>query len=314
MARGATTVRKPLGIKQSYRLGVLYMLVGMCLLSTMDAVGKWLIDNGMHSVQILALRSLIIVPILLLVYASSGQLKQLKPARPIAQALRGLSGFLAPLCYFLGISQLPLTAAVVVFFSSIFMTTLLSVFFLGERVGRHRWIAVGIGYCGVVIAIEPTSGGNLIGYLLVLFSSLMYSMLFISGRRLSATDTVASLVMSYNFYVGVAAAVLLPWFWQAMSATDWFWVVVLSLVAVTGHFSLTHAFSAAQASQIAPFEYTAIIWTLLFDTLIWNELPGAHSWVGAVIIIGSGLYVFHREQINTRRATQNADSISRQPK
>ena len=279
------------------------MVLGIGLLSTMDALGKWLIENGVHTIQILALRSLIIVPVLLAAYAAKKQLAILVPSRPVAQAVRGLTGFLAPLCFFMGIAQMPLTAAVVVFFSSIFMTTLMSVFFLDEKVGLHRWLAVIAGYAGVFVAIAPEAGGKIEGYLLVLFSSFMYTVLFISGRRLSATESVASLVLTYNAGVGLVAALLLPWFWQTMPWEAWVLVLLLSGFAVSGHFCMTHAFSVSEASLIAPFEYTSIVWTVMFDLLIWHQLPGSHTWVGAVIIILSGLYVLHREKLQAQRQT-----------
>ena len=286
--------------------GILYMQVAIGFLSSMDAVAKWLIENSVHTLQILALRSVFIVPALLLVFATKGSLGTLRPTRPVAQMIRGLTGFLAPLSFFIGISLMPLTAAVVVFFSSIFMTTLLSVFFLNEKVGVHRWVAVLLGYCGVFIAIAPGSGGSLLGYLLVLFSSFSYSVLFISGRLLSKTESVPSLVLTYNLGVGIVALLFLPWFWQPMDLYLLTWVVVLSIFAVLGHLCLTHAFSLAEASLIAPFEYTSILWTIGFDLAIWHTLPGYRTWLGAVIIIASGLYVIHRERVNASTVKNRA--------
>lgn len=271
------------------------MLLAIGLLSSMDAVAKWLQENAVNVIQILALRSVVIVFLMLVVYYARNQTVVLKPNRVLAQSLRGISGFLAPCCFFLGISQMPLTAAVVVFFSSIFMTTVLSIFFLQEKVGVHRWIAVAAGYVGVFIAIQPESGGSLFGYSLVLFSSFMYTVLFISGRRLSTTESVASLVLFYNLGVGCVALILLPWYWQDMNLEKIAWLLALSLLAVTGHFAITRAFAIAEASLIAPFEYTSILWTIALDVLIWNALPGSHTWIGAIIIISSGLYVTYRE-------------------
>jgi len=284
------------------------MLIAIGLLSTMDAIAKWLLENSVHVIQVLSLRSILIVVFMLVAFSATNHLHQIKTKRLKAQCLRGLSGFLAPLCFFLGISQMPLTAAVVVFFSSIFMTTIMSVFFLNEKVGIHRWAAVVVGYIGVYIAIRPDSGGSAVGYGLVLLSSFMYTVLFVSGRRMSNTETVSSLVFFYNLGVGCVACILLPWFWQSMSAQLWLWVAVLSAFAVAGHFSITQAFSSGEASLIAPFEYTSIIWTIAFDVLIWHELPGNSTWLGAIIIVASGLYVIYREH---KRATvgSNRDNI-----
>ena len=276
-------------------LGIFMMILGIGVLNLMDGVGKWLVMDGVEVMQILALRSVVIVPLLLLYYVSTNNLTALKPNRPKAQALRGIIGFIAPFAFFLGVGKLPLTSAVVVFFSSIFMTTILSIFILGERPGKHRWSAIVVGYVGVIIAMSPAWGGDASGYILVLISSIFYAFLFVSGRKLSETESVSSLVLSYNLGVGVVALVLLPWFWVPLNMDQLVLIVLLSLLAVTGHFCITHAFAVAEATLIAPFEYTSILWTVALDMLIWQVLPGRPTWIGAVIIIASGLYVIYRE-------------------
>jgi len=279
------------------------MLVAMFLFSSMDATAKHLMEHSATSIQILALRSVFIVPCLLVFYFYRGAIHELKPTRPIAQCLRGIVGFLAPFCFFLGIQYLPLSSAVVVFFSSIFFTTLMSIVFLNEKVGLHRWVAVVVGYCGVAIAMLPWGGGELKGYLLILVSSVVYSALFISGKYLAKTESVSSLVIFYNGGVGLVALILLPWHWQSLSLTLYFWVLLLAILSMLGHFVFTKAFSVAEASQITPFEYTGVLWAVLFDIAIWHVYPSQFTLLGAMIIIGSSLYVIRREQVQLRRNT-----------
>jgi len=221
----------------------------------------------------------------------------------VPQFLRGVIGFIAPFCFFVSLHYLPLAAAVVVFFSSIFFTTLLSILFLKEKVGLHRWAAVVVGYIGVAVAMLPWGGGQLLGYVLVLVSSLTYSALFISGRHLAKTESVTSLVLSYNIGSGLVALMLLPWHWQSLEPSLYLGVLFLSLVAVTGHFLFTKAFSISEASQIAPFEYTGVLWAVLFDLLIWQVYPSRYTVVGAFIIISSSLYVLRREQLQQQATT-----------
>ncbi len=273
------------------------MLCAMFLLSTMDAIAKYLLEYSATSVQILALRSVIIVPCLILYFLLAGKKAELLPTRPIAQGVRGVLGFIAPFSFFVGIQYLSLTAAVVVFFSSIFFTTLMSIVVLKEKVGVHRWAAVVVGYCGVALAMMPWGGGELKGYLLVLLSSITYSGLFISGKLLAKTESVTSLVLSYNLGVGLVALVLLPWFWGNIELPLYFGVLLLSMFAVAGHFAMTKAFAVAEASQITPFEYSGVLWTLLYDILIWHMYPSHYTLMGAVLIISGSLYVIKREQI-----------------
>lgn len=283
--------------------GIALMLLSMFFLSTMDAFAKWLMEHSATSVQLLALRSAIIVPCLILYFLLKGKRAELLPTRPVAQGIRGLLGFIAPFSFFVGIQYLPLTAAVVVFFSSIFFTTLLSIVVLKEKVGLHRWAAVVVGYCGVALAMMPWSGGELKGYFLVLLSSIAYSGLFISGKYLARTESVTSLVLSYNLGVGVVAIILLPWFWVNIELQLYIAVFLLSFFAVAGHFAMTKAFAVAEASQITPFEYTGVLWTLLYDIVIWHTWPTYYTISGAIIIISGSLYVIRREHVQQQNSS-----------
>lgn len=277
--------------------GALAILGGIALLALMDACAKWLVLESVHPMQILAIRSVIIVVALMVGFGIRGHLNELKPNRPIAQGVRGAVGFIAPLAFFIGLRHLPLTDSVVIFFTSVFTITLLSALLLKEKVGPYRWIAVGLGYTGVVVAMSPEGTGSLFGYAMVLLSSLVYSLLFISGRWLSETESVSSLVLSYNLGVGVLSLALLPLFWSSLEGLEWSVLVLLAFLAVAGHFAMTYAFSIAEASSIAPFEYSAIVWTLALDALLWDVFPSNTTLLGAMLIVGSGLYVIHRERI-----------------
>jgi len=277
--------------------GVAYMVVAIALLSTMDAMAKWLAMEDVPVIQILALRSVIIIPLLLGVFYYRDRLSELKPKNKLFHAYRGLIGFVAPLAFFLGIKLIPLTDAVVVFFSSIFVITLLSIVFLGEKVGLHRWASIIFGFIGVLIVAGPKGSGQLQGYLLVLLGSTSYAILFVSGRYLSATESVASLVFSYNLSVGLISLAILPFFWQTLMGNQYALLVALALFAVCGHYFMTMAFATAEASLIAPFEYTAVLWAIAFDLIVWQTVPSATTGLGAIIIIASGLYIAHRERV-----------------
>jgi drug/metabolite transporter (DMT)-like permease len=274
------------------------MLVAIALLSSMDALAKWLSTTGMTVVQLLALRSLIIIPLLVITFRCRGEQVQLKPSNSKAHVARGLVGALAPLCFFLGIGRIPLTDAVVVSFSSVFTITLLSIFFLGEKIGKHRWISIFTGFLGVLIVANPQGSGSLSGYLLVLCGSIAYAFLFISGKYLSESESVASLVLSYNLCVAVVTLICLPWFWNPLGLSQYALVAGLALLAVCGQYLLTLAFTVADASLVATYEYSAVLWAIVFDLVIWNIAPSLTTAIGAVLIILSGLYIAHRERMS----------------
>jgi len=282
-------------------LGALGILVGIALLAAMDAAAKWLVTDGIHPLQILAVRSVIIVAVLLTIFTSRRNINELYPTRPWMQAIRGITGIIAPLAFFASLVYLPLTDAVVTFFTSAFAITIVSALLLKEQVGVHRWSAVIVGYLGVVIAMSPSGTGSIGGYVLVLISSVAYAGLFTSGRWLTETESISSLVFSYNAGTGLVACLLLPWFWSSMQVDDWILLAVLSALAVCGHFAMTYAFSIAEASSIAPFEYSALLWAILFDYLLWDSQPVAATLIGAFIIVASALYVLRRERINQHK-------------
>lgn len=288
---------RPIDGSTSAMRGIACMLLAIGLLSGMDALAKILMQGGMPAIQILALRSLIILPLMLSYMAARGTLSGLRPTRPLMHFIRGLIGFAAPLSFFLGIRYIPLTDAVTVSFSAIFLITLLSVIFLGERVGPHRWLTIVCGFVGVVIVVRPAGQGELAGYLLVLAGSLAYAIMFIVGKVLSRTDSVASLVFSFNLSVGCISLLLLPHYWQPQSLEQYLLLLSLALVALSGHHLMTLALSLGEASLIAPFEYTAVLWALGFDLFIWQIVPATTTFTGAMVIIASGLYLVYRERL-----------------
>ena len=276
-------------------MGITLFMLGLMLLTAMDASVKWLVEDRVHVIQLLFARSCIICTLLLAYYAARKQLTQLKPTRIKAQCVRGLIGFLAPFGFFLSLKYLPLTAANVVFFSNIFYITLASALFLKEKVGVYRWSAVAIGYIGVLVAIDPEADGELFGYMMVLLSSATYSYLFISGKKLGATETSISLVLFYNLGVGVIALIWLPGIWMDLSANDWLGILLVSILAVFGQYCMTQGFHLADASLLAPLNYTTLVLTILFDWVLWQTIPGSHTMVGAVIIVFSSAIVIYRQ-------------------
>ena len=287
-------------IKSSNLVGIAYMVGGMFLLVLMDATAKWLVEADISPIQVLAIRSWIIVSSILVFLLARGNLGVLKTERPVFHGIRGALGFAAPLCFFLALKDLPLADATVVFYASTFILTALSALLLKERVGIHRWGAVVTGFAGVLIAVNPQGDGKLSAYLLVLCSAFVYASLLLSGKRLSERDSVTSLVFSFNLAIGILATLLLPLVWVPISWNIVAVLVVLALFAIGGHFSLTIAFSKAQVSAIAPFEYSSLVWAILVGYLIWLDIPSMRVLLGAGIIIASGLYVIHRESMHLR--------------
>lgn len=276
-------------------LGISYMVAGIFLLSVMDAVAKWLVKDTLDPIQLITVRSWFVISVLFGYYSLKNRRIDITPKRPLAQGLRGLIGFLAPYCFFKSLQTLPLADATVIFFSGTFMITALSWPLLKEKVGVHRWSAVIVGFMGVMIAMDPQGTGRSVGYIYCLIGSLTYALLFISGRLLSKTESVISLVFSFNLGLAVICTLLVPFVWVPMTANLLLIVFLFSMLALSGHVCLTTAFSKAPVGVVAPFEYTGLIWTVLLGYFIWGEVPAYNVFAGAIVIVICGIYVIYRE-------------------
>lgn len=278
-------------------LGIGLMMLAMLLFIVMDAVAKWLVSSDMSAIQVIAVRSWLMIVMILVILGLRGELSELATRHPGRHLLRGFIGFFAPFAFFTALKSLPLADATVVFFSSTFVLTALSALILKERVGVHRWSAVVIGFVGVLIAMNPRGGGNFSAYLLVLCATVCYSLLFIFGKQLTRQDSVISLVFSMQIGTGLLATAMLPWVWVPISQEVFWQLLLMAVIALVAHFVFTAAFARAEVSALAPFEYTALVWATILGYVIWREIPSAEVWTGAVIIIGCGLYVIHRESL-----------------
>jgi drug/metabolite transporter (DMT)-like permease len=299
--------------KTNNLLGIGLMLLAILLFEVMDAVAKWLVSSDMSAIQVIAVRSWIIVILIPLILAIRGELSELVTRQPAQHAVRGLLGFFAPFTFFTSLKTLPLADATVVFFSCTFIPTAASAIFLKERVGIHRWSAVAIGFVGVVIAMNPQGGGPVGCYLLVLCATSIYSMIFIYGKQLSKQDSVILLVFSLQLGMGVAATVALPWVWVPLDPVALGQLFLMAAIALIAHYAFAAAFARADVSVLAPFDYTALVWATIIGYVIWREIPATEIWIGAVIIIGCGLYVIHRESLRHRTENVNSGTGRKRP-
>ena len=301
MAKNTSPLHGPVGHEIHKPIqGITFMVLGIGALTTMDAIAKTLVQQGISPFQILGLRLFIVIPVILAVYSLRGQIHELKTTRLKFQIIRGCIGFGAPFCFFLSLKYLPLSDSIVTSYSSILMITALSYFVLKEHVGIHRWAAVVVGFIGVYIAVRPSGEGQILGYILVFIAALSYAVLLISARILARTESVGSLVFYFNLCVGTIGLCFTPFVWHPLTLVTALMIAALGLMALAGHFCLAFAISRSQTSVIAPFEYTSIIWAVIIEWTIWQYLPAQQTLIGGAIIICAGIYVIYRENLRNR--------------
>jgi drug/metabolite transporter (DMT)-like permease len=279
---------------------IVFMLVAVGFFALMDAVLKTLAARY-PVLQIAALRGMTALPLVLIYIAWRGAWHTVLKVRWPLHLLRGLLGITMLALFTMGVRELPLSAAYTLFFISPLLITALSGPVLKERVPMAHWWAIGIGFTGVLIALRP-SGADLqtgfvtIGGLATLGAALCYAIAAVAGRLASRTDSSESMVLWMMVIMSIGAGALALPEWVAIQRADAPLLLALAITGFCGQLAITEAFRHGQASAVAPFEYSALAWGLGLDWLIWHTLPSSHTWLGAAIIIASGLYLVRREK------------------
>ena len=290
-------------------LGIALMLVGITGFAVMDATIKWLTD-GYPVAQIVALRSWFGLPLLCLFGLREGGLRALRTRRPLVHFGRYLLVLALSFSFFWALSQMKLVDAISITFAAPIFITALSVPLLKESVGAHRWAAIGIGFCGVLVMLRPGMGVFQWAALVVIGSAVVYALLMITTRAFKSTESTASLMLYPQLGMTLTGIIIAPFFWVTPSLGDLGLFALAGLFGSIGVMCLTHAFRLGPAAVISPFEYSALIWATLLGFLLWDELPDTLTLVGAAIVIASGLYIVYRETVVTGRARPQLPSMS----
>lgn len=281
--------------------GILLMVGGMFLFTVNDAIGKWLVAD--YSVgQILAVRSLAALCILLPYLWWRGLLPGLRHLEhPRLQLLRVGLVVAEVALFYLAVRHLPLADVFMFYLASPIFVTVLSVLLLGERVDARQWLAVAVGFAGVVLVFPPSSAALTLPALMALGGSLALALMMVLARRLRSSNGF-HLVTLQTTGVALAGAATLPMGWVMPGPLALLLTCLLGIVATVAHFMLNHAVKLAPANVVAPFQYTAIVWAMALGYLVWGDLPTPSAVAGAVLIVGAGLAIFLYENRSRRQA------------
>lgn len=272
------------------------MMLAVFMFALMDTVMK-LLSQRYPAIQVAALRSLTSLPLIVVyvgVRVGYGDIFRIRWPLHVLRAVLGI----AMLSFFaFGIRKLSLAEAYSIFFIAPAIITALSVWFLKEKVNVARWMAIGVGLCGVLVVLRPSGAGFLtIGGLAVLGAAAMYAISAITVGILARTDRSEYMVFWLMVMMSIGASLLAAPGWVAMSMQDAPLLLGLALSGFIGQLAITEAFAKGDASSVAPFEYTALAWAVGLDWLLWQTLPDAWTMAGAAIIIGSGMYLIRHEK------------------
>lgn len=271
--------------------GALSMLGAVCAFTCMDVAMKHLAATYPAS-QVTLLRGLSALPILLGVGALVGQLQAFRPRRWRLHALRGTFSYITLFCFVWALGRLPLSHCYAIFMSAPLFIVALSGSILHEPVSWRRWIAVGLGMVGVLTALQPTASGiSIAGGLSALVAALGYALTAVLIRVQVRTETGAATAFWGLFFQSVCSAAMLGDDWAPLQLADWPVVLALGVTGALGQHLITLAFRIAPAQLLAPLEYTALLWGIGFDAVLWQITPEPHVLLGAGIVVVSGVYV-----------------------
>lgn len=274
--------------------------IGLLLIGVMAGLGLDLCAKAILVAypleQFVFLRSLIGVTIFLLLAHQFGGFAELATQRWGWHALRTLLAAGAMFGFFYGLANMPLIDALTLGFTAPLMTTALSVPMLGDHVGWRRWLAVVVGFGGVLIILRPGGGAVSFASIAVLFAAFCYACLAITARRLAATESTFGLSVYVVAGPMVVSGLLsIEGTWRSPDALGWLLFVLAGVCSVVAWIGIVGGYRRAPPSVLAPFEYTALIGGAVAGYLIWDEVPDRWVVAGALVIIGSGLYMVYRE-------------------
>ncbi len=291
--------------EQNRMLGIGLRASATLAFGLMAAMLKLSNDYGVEPGEMLFYRALFAFPIVLVWLAVGPGFGAVRTKRPVAHFFRSVLGIGSILLTFKALTMLSLADATTIGFSAPIFATILSALILKEKVRWHRWSAVVIGFLGILVVVQP--GSNAIpftGLLIALASALGTAGVTITLRQLSRTESAAGIVFWFFFYSLVAGSVILIFAGQVHDRFVYLLLFIAGMAGGVAQLLQTSSLRYAPVSVLSPFDYVQFLWAVLFGWLIWHRGVSVETWIGAAMIIASGLYTFYREQ-KLRRLTRS---------
>ena len=269
------------------------MFMSVCAFSFMDLIVKWSDDYPLG--QVLFFRGFFGVIIYFFIMPRD-RIKNFYYTKRIGlHFLRCFFGLIALIAIFIALRNLPLATVVSISFAAPIFTTMFSIFFLSEKVGFYRWLAVSIGFIGIIVIAEPGFGALNIFYIYPIIFCLGLSYVAIAIRQLSTTEPVWLIALNFSIVITLASLFTIPFGWVMPSAQH---LILLSMIGFLGGFAnlwLSQSFKLSEVSLVSPLKYLALVFGIIFGYLIWDEIPTIKTLLGALLVVASSLIILRRE-------------------
>jgi drug/metabolite transporter (DMT)-like permease len=285
------------------QLGFLYMFMSVCAFSFMDLIVKWSDDYPLG--QVLFFRGFFGVVIYFFIMPRERIKNFYYTKRAKLHFLRCIFGLIALIAIFIALRKLPLATVVSISFAAPIFTTIFSIILLNEKVGFFRWLAVLIGFIGIIVIIEPGFGDLNIYYLFPIIFCLGLSYVAIAIRQLSTTEPVWLIALNFSIVITLVSLFTIPFGWVMPNIQD---LVLLCMIGFLGGFAnlwLSQSFKLSEVSLVSPLKYLALVFGIFFGYLIWDETPTIRTLLGALLVVASSLIILRREIYHKKEIPSN---------
>ena len=269
------------------------MFISVCAFSLMDVLVKW--SDAYPVGQVLFFRGFCgIIPILFLI-PRNRFLDFYKTTRPILHFKRCLSGLIALVAIFIALRNLPLATVVSITFAAPIFTTIFSIFLLKEKVGLYRWLAVLVGFVGIIVITEPGFSSLNFYYIYPIIFCLGLSYVAIAIRKLSTTEPVWLISFFFSFSIAILGLLSLFQGWVMPNFLDLFLLSMVGILGGLANLWLSQSYKYSEVSLVTPLKYLALVFAIIFGYFIWSEVPTLKTLMGALLVILSSFIIFRRE-------------------
>jgi len=277
------------------QLGFFYMFISICAFSVMDVIVKWTNDYPVG--QVLFFRGFCgLIPILFII-PKERYIDFYKTSRPLLHFKRCMAGIIALISIIIALRNLPLATVVSVTFAAPIFTTIFSIFLLNEKVGFYRWLAVMVGFIGIIVISEPGFSSLNFYFIFPIIFCLGLSYVAITIRRLSTTEPVWLIGFFFSISIMILSFFTFYQNWLLPNLIDLFLLSMIGILGGLANLWLTQSYKLSEVSLVTPLKYLALVFAIIFGYLIWDEIPTTKTLIGAILVIASSIIIFRREMV-----------------
>jgi drug/metabolite transporter (DMT)-like permease len=283
-------------------LGIALQLGATFSFTVMGALVRYVGGRVPLGEQVFTRSFFALIPLVAMLLWRNQLASAVRTKNPFGHVRRGLTGVIAMVCMFAALARLPLVDATAIGFATPLINVALAAIFLGEKVHVFRWTAVAVGFIGVMVMLSPHLFGaereatSAAGALYAITGAFLTAAAMTQVRHMSATETTASLVFSFSLIATLASLASIPWGWIKPSPMDSLILFLTGIVGGIAQIMITESYRHAGAGTVAPFSYTAMLWSIALGFFIFGEVPEAIVLIGAALVIAAGLFVIFRER------------------